>query len=86
LAHSTRHARIAALYGRPMVASGSIASQFATASGMTAAAVAVFGFLAHAAPALAGAGERKIQKATVRGGLVGFAFSVVVIVLSAVIG
>jgi hypothetical protein len=65
---------------------GSIASQFATAFGMMAAAIAVCGFMAHAGPALSGASEKRLRVATVVGGLAGFFFAVFVIVLSAVMG
>jgi hypothetical protein len=65
---------------------GAIVSQFATASGMTAAAIAVCGFVAHAGPALSGAGEKRLRFATVVGGLAGLLLSVLVIVLSAFSG
>jgi hypothetical protein len=66
-----------------MVVVGSIASQFAEGFGLSAAAIAVCGFLAHAGPALAGADEKKLRNATVVGGLAGLCFAVFVIVLSA---
>jgi hypothetical protein len=69
-----------------MIAVASIAGQFAAGVGMTAAAIAVFGFLAHAPPALSDADEKKIRAATVRGGLAGLAISLAVGVLSAVVG
>jgi hypothetical protein len=85
LAQCVRHVRVGRGYGRAMVI-GSIASQFASGFGLTAAAIAVFGFLAHAKPALAGASERRLRSATVIGGLGGFVFAVLVVVLSALIG
>jgi hypothetical protein len=69
-----------------MIVTGSLASDFAAGFGMAAAAIAVCGFLAHAAPALSGAGERRLRFATVVGGLIGFVFAVFVVVLSALIG
>jgi hypothetical protein len=62
------------------------ASEFATAVGSIAGSIAVVGFLAHALPVLKGASDRKIQAATVIGGLVGLVFSSVVVVLSAFLG
>jgi hypothetical protein len=61
-----------------------IVNQFATASGMMAAAIAVCGFVAHAGPALSGASEKQIRDATVVGGLVGLFLSSLVVVLSAI--
>jgi hypothetical protein len=65
-----------------MTVTGSIASQFAAGSGMAAAAIAVFGFLGHARPLLAGADERRVREAMVRGGLFGFRLAVGVGLLS----
>jgi hypothetical protein len=61
------------------------ASDFATGVGSIAGSIAIFGFLAHALPVLRGASDRKIQAATVIGGLVGFGFSSGVVVLSALL-
>jgi len=60
-------------------------SSAVTALGLTAAAIAVGGFLAHARPALAGDDEKRIREATVVGGLGGIVFAVGVMVLSALI-
>ena len=68
-----------------MFVTGSILSNAATGLGMTAAAIAVFGFLAHIGPALSGAGEKELREATLTGGVIGLAFSGLVIVLSAFI-
>lgn len=65
--------------------SASIASNAATGTGFVAASIAVLGFLLHAAPALSGAPERRIRKATVAGGLLGFVASFAVILLSAIV-
>ena len=62
---------------------GAFASQFAEGMGMTAAAIAVAGFLAHAPRALTGRDERSLRQATVMGGLVGFAIAAGIGVLSA---
>jgi len=64
----------------------SIASDFATMVGVCAGMIAIAGFLAHARPALSGAPEQKVQKATVVGGLVGCGIGAVVVVLSALVG
>jgi len=69
-----------------MVVIGSIAGSAATGFGLMAASIAVFGFAAHARPALTGAGEEKLRYATVVGGLVGLFASLLVIFLSAMIG
>jgi hypothetical protein len=69
-----------------MAVVASIASQFAGGLGLIAAAIAVFGFLGHAKPALARADDSELRFATVVGGLVGLAFSLFVIVLSELIG
>jgi hypothetical protein len=69
-----------------MVVIGSIAGSAATGFGLTAASIAVFGFAAHARPALTGAGEEKLRHATVVGGLTGLSVSLLVILLSALIG
>ncbi|HEY5943000.1 MAG TPA: hypothetical protein VIT89_09090 [Solirubrobacterales bacterium] len=59
-------------------------SYAANASGLTAAAIAIGGFLAHVRPALASADEQRLRTATVRGGIWGSGLAVVVIVLSAI--
>jgi hypothetical protein len=51
-----------------------------------AASIAVFGFAAHVKPALSGAGEEKLRQATVIGGLAGLVVSLLVMVLSALVG
>lgn len=66
-----------------MVSVGTIAGDFATGVGVLAGTIAVGGFLAHAAPALRGAPERRVQAATVIGGLVGCGIGSCVVVLSA---
>jgi hypothetical protein len=66
-----------------MVLAGSIASQFAEGMGMTAAAIAVAGFLAHAPWALTGRDERSLREATVIGGLGGFVVAAAIGLLSA---
>jgi hypothetical protein len=69
-----------------MVVTGSIASSAATNAGLTAASIAIFGFLVHAGPALKGAPEVRVRWATTVGGLAGFVVALLVIVLSAYIG
>lgn len=71
-------------YGRSMVTTGSIASGAATDAGLMAASIAVFGFLAHAWPALSRAPEDDIRWATAIGGLFGCALALAVIFLSAI--
>jgi hypothetical protein len=58
-------------------------SNAVTGFGLTAAAIAVGGFLAHVRPALAGDDEQRLREATVIGGLGGIAVAVTVMVLSA---
>jgi hypothetical protein len=58
-------------------------SDVATALGLTAAAIAVCGFIAHIKPALSGADEQRLRRATVMGGVAGTVFATGVIVLSA---
>lgn len=62
-----------------------IANQFAAGLGLMGAAIAICGFVAHAGPALAGAGEKRLREATVTGGIVGFGLAIFVIVLSALV-
>jgi hypothetical protein len=65
---------------------GSLVSDAATVAGLTAAAIAVTGFLLHAGPALSGATEDELRRATVVSGLLGFGAAVFVMLLSAVLG
>jgi hypothetical protein len=69
-----------------MVVLGSILTFFATAVGLVAGAIAVGGFLSHVRPALSGASEVELRKATAIGGLAGLACGSFVVVLSALIG
>lgn len=69
-----------------MVFAATIQNQFAAGLGLIAAAIAVFGFVAHAPSALSGAHDRKLREATVSGGIVGLFIAVFVIVLSALVG
>lgn len=69
-----------------MVFVATIQNQFAAGLGLIAAAIAVFGFIAHAPSALSGAHDRRLREATVSGGIVGLCVAVVVIVLSALMG
>jgi hypothetical protein len=64
---------------------GAIVNQFATGLGVIAGAIAVGGFLSHVGPALSGASEDELRKATARGGLNGLKLGAGVIVLSALI-
>jgi hypothetical protein len=66
-----------------VVLTASTISQIADVLGMTAAAMAVVGFLTHAPRALRGRDERSLREATAVGGLTGFALAMLVIVLSA---
>jgi hypothetical protein len=59
-------------------------SYAANASGLTAAAIAVGGFLAHVRPALSSAEDQQLRAATVRGGIWGSGVAGFVIVLSAI--
>jgi hypothetical protein len=68
-----------------MVVIATLASDFATGIGLRAGAIATGGFLAHARPVLSGASESRVQRATVRGGLVGLALGALVNVLSAIL-
>lgn len=61
---------------------GSLISTATTGTGFAAASIAVFGFLLHVVPVLSGASEVTIRRATVTGGLVGFALAVAVMLLS----
>lgn len=65
-----------------MLLFASTVSQFAEGFGLIAAAIAVVGFLAHAPRALKRRDERSLREATAVGGLTGFAFAILVIVLS----
>lgn len=62
---------------------GTLLNEFTTGVGLAAGMIAVGGFLGHVRPALAGAEDDKLREATVRGGLVGIAVAIVVVVLSA---
>jgi hypothetical protein len=68
-----------------MVVTGSIVDTVATGTGLLAGAIAVGGFISHVGPALSGSSEKRVRQATVLGGLAGFGFGVLVIVLSAYI-
>jgi hypothetical protein len=68
------------------MASVTLVSNVITGAGLMAAGIAVCGFLAHARPALAGKSESDLRRATVIGGLGGFAAALALIVLSGVIG
>jgi len=83
-----RFARIScerAAYRCRVIATASIAAGAATAFGMMAASIAVFGFVAHVKPALSNAGDRRLREATVIGGVAGLAVSLFVMVLSAIV-
>ncbi len=69
-----------------MIATGTIVDGAATYFGLAAAAIAVCGFGAHIKPALSRAGERRVREATLTGGIAGLALSVLVVVLSALVG
>jgi hypothetical protein len=60
-------------------------SNAATAVGLSAAAIAVGGFLAHVRPALSAADEQQLREATVKGGIMGLLWAVLVVVLSAMV-
>jgi hypothetical protein len=66
-----------------MFAVASISADFGGAVGALAGMIAVAGFLAHAGPVLKGGSESEVRRATVKGGLFGFAGGLVVVVLSA---
>ncbi|HEX9967737.1 MAG TPA: hypothetical protein VGB06_07310 [Solirubrobacterales bacterium] len=66
-----------------MIVAASTVSQFAEGSGLIAAAIAICGFLAHVPRALTGAEEAALRRATASGGLAGFVFAIVIVVLSA---
>ena len=61
-------------------------SQFATGAGLMAAGIAVGGFVFHAGPALTGAGETDLRRATVGGGLIAMGIAMGLIVLSVILG
>jgi hypothetical protein len=58
---------------------GSLTSDATGAFGFMAAAIAVFGFLWQAPPALGKRADSVVRAATVIGGLVGFGFAIAVI-------
>jgi hypothetical protein len=60
-----------------------LTNDVATAFGLAAAAIAVCGFIAHVKPALSGADEQQLRRATLRGGIAGIVLATSVIVLSA---
>jgi hypothetical protein len=64
---------------------GSLVSNVSAGTGLAATAIAVAGFLLHAVPALSGASEETLRRATVTGGLLGFIGALLVILLSAFI-
>jgi len=61
----------------------SIAAEFATAIGVLGGTIAVGGFLGHVGPALDGASEFEVRRATAKGGLAGLGAAALVVVLSA---
>jgi len=69
-----------------MVVPGTLVSSAATGTGFLAAAIAVCGFLAHAWPAMVGKDEVEIRRATVIGGLGGFAVALFAIAIPWVVG
>jgi hypothetical protein len=60
-----------------------VVGELATCVGLFGRMVAVGGFIAHVKPALAGASERQIRRATIAGGVIGLVISLSVVVLSA---
>ncbi|HVY96599.1 MAG TPA: hypothetical protein VHA54_06525 [Solirubrobacterales bacterium] len=68
-----------------MLVTASIASDFAAFIGLWAGAIAVFGFLAQAYPALSGASDRELRRYISIGGLVGLVIGSLAMVLSATI-
>ena len=68
-----------------MLAYAAFVDGAATVSGLTAALVAVGGFIAHARPALSGADERRVREATVVGGLGGLVLAALAIFVSFVV-
>jgi hypothetical protein len=69
-----------------VLVTASIASEFGTAVGVLAGTIAVGGFLGHVGPALGGAPEHEIRRATAKGGLAGLVPAALVVVLSAIAG
>ncbi|HVY78779.1 MAG TPA: hypothetical protein VG898_09765 [Solirubrobacterales bacterium] len=69
-----------------MLVTASIAGDFAAFLGLWAGAIAVFGFLAQAYPALSGASDRELRRYVSIGGLIGLAIGSLVILLSATVG
>jgi hypothetical protein len=65
---------------------GVILDRSAVAIGFLAAAIAVGGFIAHAQEALRSGSEADVQKATIVGGLWGFATGLVLIGIDAIGG
>jgi hypothetical protein len=66
-----------------MFGGDSILDQFASGTAFLATAIVLGGFFMHAGPALQGASESELRRATVRGGLGGLAVGSAVVVLSA---
>jgi heme/copper-type cytochrome/quinol oxidase subunit 1 len=64
---------------------GSIIQAASTDAGLMAASIAVGGFVLHVIPALSGAPDHRLRRATVTGGLWGLAVAFLIIVLSAFI-
>jgi hypothetical protein len=64
---------------------GSILGTATATTGLVAAAIAVGGFSLHVIPALSGAPEDRLRRATVIGGLCGLVVAILVIVLSALV-
>lgn len=69
-----------------MLATASIASDFAAGLGLLAGAIAVFGFLFQIYPALSGASDPEVRRFVAVGGLTGLVAGACVMVLSAIIG
>jgi hypothetical protein len=64
---------------------GPFPGELATVVGLGAGLIAVCGFIAHSGPVLSGDSEEKVREATVIGGMAGLAFTLFVVVLSAII-
>jgi hypothetical protein len=66
-----------------MFGSSSLLDQFASVSAFLATAIVLGGFVTHAGPALQGASDPDVRRATVKGGMYGLGGGCLVIVLSA---
>jgi hypothetical protein len=64
---------------------GALVAQIATLVGLLAGGIAVGGFLGHAGPSLAAKSDQELRQATTRGGLVGLAAALLLVVLSAIV-